>query len=204
MKRFILVLLSFELLFAKKKKSKTFEITPEMTTSEVYEVKKQRSIYMMETTAKQINNCVTKGFTEDVSISMRTLKIECVGEFSNIILRAYHRELKELFNAFMILFKEQIEPFAEEFRDESIYIVSLLEMMLRRDLRVSESLEYVKPSVKYHVDPQKFNELLEIVHDDLVDFDDIFMLLKAKRNSIKNEMTDRFAKREKELDKSSA
>ena len=178
----------------------TFEIKPEMTPSEVFGIVKKRSLFVLEATCNQADNCINEGFTKDVSIDMRILKISCVGEFDNIVMRSYHRVMKELFDAFLALFQEQIEPFGTEYRDESIYFISLLDTLIQRDLAVVESMPFISTSLKYHVDPRKFRNLMEIINDDLADFDAIFQVLKRRRNKFKTELKERFIKREKELE----
>ena len=188
------------LLFSCKCGEPTFEITADMSPVQVYDVIKLRGNYLLETTIAQLEKCITDTFTSDPTITAKKLKISCLGRFNNILIKTYHRIVKDLHDAFNDVINIEFEPFEAELTDEIFYFKYLMEIFVKRDFMIGETLNLVKKSTKYHVHPQKFENLLKIVEKQIIDFDSMFLTYRKRRNGVIATLKTMLEKREKELE----
>ena len=171
-----------------------------MTPIQVYQVVKLRGNYLLETTIAQLEKCITDTFTADPKITSEKIKVECLGLFNNILLKTYHRIVKDLYDCFIDVINIEFEPFEAEFIDEIYYFKYIMEIFVKRDFIIGATLQFVKKSSKFHVHPQKFENLMKIVEKQIIDFDEMFLTYRKRRNGVIATLKTMLERREKELE----
>lgn len=191
----------FFLVFAlKSQKNGSYEISSDMTNEEKFEVHLAKTKFLLETTGKKIHACFDEKFKDDVEASVDKIKIECSGEFNNIINRTYRKGMDLLHIAFLDILDEELEPFKDELENEIFFFYDNLKMIIDKDFGIFSTIHFLKTGIKYHVNPKNFENLCKILHDRILDFEEIYQNLMQVRNGISNVADEKVKKREESLE----
>ena len=198
----IVILKLLFLITAIKTNSKVnFTISPDMTADEKFDIFLRKATYLIEETGKKINKCLKKRFESDLHGSIRLIKIECAGQFNEIINRVYRANVDILHIAFLDVLNQDLDPFKEELKNEIDFLYENLKMMIDKDFQIKETLYHIKFGVRYHVDPKKFENLCKILDEKINYFEEEYTILKEMRISIKKTTEAMIKKREENITK---
>ncbi len=128
------------------------------------------------------------------------MSIACSGRFGDIIDRHYKEVMNDLHLSLLDILKEQLEPFKQDLEDEINFFFMLLEILIKKDFSIKNTLDNIRDSLIFHINPRKFENMEKIIQDKIDMFDSVYKELINERNKIMNSAKDKVKQRKEYLD----
>ena len=174
---------------------------PKPSEFAIYKLTKDEAVESLESTDKRIRACFTNVLLDNPAVSRKTIKMNCAGSHNEIIRRAFRKNMKKLRRAFQNLIIVNLEPFRRQYEAEIVYLIGALNFFIDRDFKIREGLETLLKRIRYQVDAQKFENLMDILRSQISDFDKIQSKIAEIKQSLIKYIYDQFSKRDAHLKK---
>ena len=153
--------------------------TPDLHST--YTQLKNDTIEYLEILQSRVASCVANLFPTDPEISAKDLKIECTGLFNQMIFQSYREHLSRLKRVFLDVVRLNLRPLREEYEDELLFFMTMLNMILEKDYSLRTTLSLLPERAYFHVNPKKLTILLKVIEPQVKDFEDVLLEVRKIR-----------------------
>lgn len=171
--------------------------TPDLHSS--YAQLKMDTIEYLEILQERVASCIRNLFPTDPEISAKDLKIECTGLFNQMIFQSYREHLSRLKRVFLDVVRQNLLPLREEYEDELLFFMTMLNMILEKDYNLRTTLSLLPERANFHVNPKKLTILLQVIEPQLKDFEDVLLEVRKIRFDVLTEVPSRVQERDSYL-----
>ena len=150
--------------------------------------------WVMDEKIRVMSACINSAFNDDPLVDADSVEEECVGFNFQILYFSYNESLRRAKGIYFEMFKRKLAMLDEAYASETLYFLDTLEMFIKKDFNLAETLELTKQTSHFHVQPKFFELLVEIAEKELQALSSLHQALKAARI----ELEDLFAERVRE------
>ncbi len=115
----------------------------------------------------RVSECVRNTLVNFTMASGQQVKYRCCGDRYQAVDKYYKMKLMSSRKYFAALFAQRFRPLAETHRDEILYFMSLFNLFMSKEYRITDSMKASQGPAKYFVESKSFIDLLSVTEDEL-------------------------------------